>query len=75
MHEIGHIKAERHSKKPYNIFECEFMAWNYAIQMYKKYFERSFSKSQAEYMLKCLKSYCRSQYEFKKMRSKARKAV
>ena len=60
LHEIGHIKVERRAKKPYNIFECELMAWNYAIQLHKKHFNRSFSKTQAEYMLKCLKSYCRS---------------
>lgn len=31
LHEFGHIKIERRRKKPYNIFECELMAWNYAI--------------------------------------------
>lgn len=45
LHEIGHIKVERRTKKPYNIFECELMAWNYAIQLHKKYFKKSFSKT------------------------------
>lgn len=67
LHEIGHIKVEHNNKKPYNIFECEFMAWNYAIQLHKKYFNKFFSKKQTEYMLKCLKGYTRSQYEFKKL--------
>jgi len=60
LHEIGHIKVERDSKKPYNIFECELMAWNHAICLHKKYFDKSFSKTQAEYMIKCLRGYCRS---------------
>ena len=38
LHEIGHIKVERRSSKPYNIFECELMAWNYAIYLHKKHF-------------------------------------
>ena len=67
LHEIGHIKVEHNKEKPYNIFECELMAWNHAIYLHKKYFNKSFSKTQAEYMLKCLRGYCRSQYEFKKI--------
>lgn len=42
------------------------------MKLYKKHFGRSFSKTQAEFMLKCLKTYCRSQYEFKKTSSAAK---
>lgn len=45
LHEIGHIETEKRGKKPYNIFECELMAWNCAIRLHKRYFSRSFSKT------------------------------
>lgn len=65
-HEIGHCVVNRFKHQPYNIFEEEMAAWNEGMKLYKKHFGRSFSKQQAEFMLKCLKTYCRSQYEFKK---------
>lgn len=66
LHEASHVIVDRFKNKPYNIFECEFWAWDRAMKMHRKYFGRSFSKAQAEFMLKCLKTYCRSQYEFAK---------
>lgn len=68
-HEVGHIICDKFKHQPYNIFEGEYMAWGEGMRLYKKHFGRSFSKTQAEFMLKCLKSYCKSQYEFKKTRS------
>lgn len=68
-HEAAHIRVERFKNKPYNIFECELRSWMEAIHIYNKFFKKSFSKSQAEFMIKCLKSYCRSQYEFKKIKT------
>ena len=35
-------------------------AWTEGMKLYRKQFGRSFSKTQAEFMLKCLRSYCRS---------------
>lgn len=67
FHELGHLKNEGKKAKPYNIFECELLAWAEGMKIYKKLFGKSFSKTQSEYMLKCLKTYCRSQYEFQKM--------
>lgn len=72
IHEIGHCIIDRHKRQPYNIFECEIQAWVEGMKLYKKHFGRSFSKTQAEFMLKCLKTYCRSQYEFKKTGSAAK---
>lgn len=66
LHECGHISIDKYKNKPYNTFECEFLAWGRALQLFKKNFGKSFSKIQAEFMLKCLQTYCRSQYEFKK---------
>jgi len=66
IHEIGHCIVDRFKHQPYNIFECEMEAWAEGMKLYKKHFGKSFSKTQAEFMLKCLKTYCRSQYEFKK---------
>lgn len=50
------------------------MAWGEGMKLYKKHFGKSFSKTQAEFMLKCLKSYCKSQYEFKKTAQKKENA-
>lgn len=60
IHEIGHCVVEGSKLHPYNIFECEMAAWTEGMKLYRKYFGKSFSKTQAEFMLKCLKSYCRS---------------
>jgi hypothetical protein len=60
MHEIGHCVIDGAKKQPYNIFECEMAAWTEGMKLYRKQFGRSFSKTQAEFMLKCLRSYCRS---------------
>ena len=67
LHEVGHISVDKFKDKPFNIFECELWAWDRAMKIHRKYFNKSFSKTQAEFMLKCLKSYCRSHYEFKKV--------
>lgn len=58
LHEIGHIYVDKITNKPLTSFECEFSSWWRAIQLHKKYFGRSFSKTQTQFMLKCLKSYC-----------------
>ena len=64
FHEVGHLKVESHKAAPFNKFECEFYSWNEGMKLYKKCFEKAFSKKQAEYMLKCLKTYCNSATEF-----------
>ena len=64
LHEVSHCVIDRFKNKPYNIFECEYWAWDRAMKLHRKYFGRSFSKTQSEFMLRCLKTYCRSQYEF-----------
>ena len=66
LHEVAHIRVQRFKTQPYNIFECEYYSWFEAMKLHKKLFGKSFSKAQAEFMLKCLKSYCRSHYEFRK---------
>lgn len=66
LHEISHINVERFKNKPYNAFECEFLAWMTAMKLHRKYFGKSFSKSQAEFMLTCLATYCASHEEFRK---------
>lgn len=68
LHECAHMMVERFKNKPYNSFECEFLAWQSAVKLHKKYFNRSFSKTQAEFMLKCLKSYCSLKSEFKRIK-------
>ena len=60
MHEIGHCVIDKARKQPYNIFECEMAAWAEGMKLYRKQLGKSFSKTQAEFMIKCLKSYCRS---------------
>lgn len=69
LHEVSHIRVERFKAQPYNIFECEYYSWFEAMKLHKKYFNKSFSKTQAEFMLKCLKTYCRSHYEFRKTKT------
>lgn len=71
LHESGHIHIDGLREKPYNIFECELFSWTHAIKTHKKYFGKSFSKTQVEFMLKCLKSYCRSQYEFRRTKTQS----
>jgi hypothetical protein len=60
IHEVGHCVVDGARKSPYNIFECEMAAWAEGMKLYRRLFGKSFSKTQAEFMLKCLKSYCRS---------------
>lgn len=66
FHEVAHIYVNKFKNKPCNIFECEYYTWFEAMKLYKKVFGKPFSKKQAEFMLKCLKTYCQSYYEFKK---------
>lgn len=66
LHEAAHIKVNHLKAQPYNKFECEYYSWFEAMKLHKKYFNRSFSKTQADFMLKCLKTYCKSHYEFRK---------
>lgn len=69
LHECGHIKTDASKKNlPFNSFECEFRAWYEGLQIYKKAFKRAFSRRQAKFMLTCLKSYCESQAEFKRIK-------
>ena len=67
LHEVGHIISGHGRKKPFNTFESELMSWQSAIDIHKKVFGRYFSKTQTQFMLKCLKTYCRSQYEFRRL--------
>ena len=66
LHEVSHITINRFKNKPYNNFDCEYYSWFSAIKLHIKYFGKSFCKSQAEFMLKCLKTYCYSYNQFKK---------
>ena len=45
LHEVGHIAVDRHKKKPANIFECEMMSWQYAINTHKRFFGKFFSRT------------------------------
>lgn len=66
LHEAAHIKVERFKSRPYNNFECEYYSWFEAMKLHKKHFGKSFSKSQAVFMLNCMKTYAKTYYEFRK---------
>jgi len=69
LHEFGHtIIARRHSKKyrKLSIFREETLAWTLAMELQQKYFGKSFTKSQGNFMLDCLKTYSKQHYHFSK---------
>lgn len=68
LHEVAHIRVDRFKNKPYSNFDCEYYSWFEAIKIHRRYFGKSFNKAQAEMMLKCLKTYCRSHYEFREVK-------
>ena len=69
LHELSHIVTMRRSGSRYlaaSIFQEESAVWSLAQEMHLKYTSKPFSKSQADFMLKCLKTYCQHHYSFKK---------
>ncbi len=69
LHELSHIITLRRKGKRYlaaSIFQEESAVWSLAQELHLKYLNRPFSKSQAEFMLKCLKTYSQYHYSFKK---------
>ena len=76
MHELSHIliwRKKTYSKSYASIFQEEFDAWRYAQKIYMKLFNKPFSKSQACFLLECLKSYSDSQYSFKNLMAKKKR--
>ena len=73
LHELSHIITMRRSGKRYlaaSIFQEESAVWSLAQELHLKYLDKPFCKSQAEFMLKCLKTYSACHYSFKKMYNK-----
>lgn len=69
LHEFGHsVLARRHSKKyrKLSIFREESLAWVLAMEFQQKYFGKSFTKSQGNFMLDCLRTYSKQHYHFTK---------
>ena len=69
LHELGHIIiSRRHSNKfkKLSIFREETIAWVLAMELQQKYFGKSFTKSQGNFMLDCLRTYSRQHYHFTK---------
>lgn len=71
FHELGHaiinIKREKGVKR-YNVnstFFEEFCAWYWGQRYYAKMFKKPFTKSMADFMLKCLKTHSMTHYAFK----------
>ena len=60
LHELGHIITMRRSGARYlaaSIFQEESAVWTIAQELHYKYIKMPFSKSQAEFMLRCLDTY------------------
>lgn len=69
FHELGHILITRRKSKKYrklSIFREEALAWCIAMEFQAKYFGKSFTKSQGNFMLECLSSYSKQHYNFSK---------
>lgn len=69
LHELSHILTMRRSGSRYlaaSIFQEESAVWSLAQELHLKYTNRPFCKTQADFMLKCLKTYSQYHYSFKK---------
>ena len=69
LHELSHIITMRRRGKRYlaaSIFQEESAVWSLAQELHLKYLDKPFCKSQADFMLKCLKTYSQHHYSFKK---------
>ena len=73
LHELSHIITMRRKGKRYiaaSIFQEESAVWSLAQELHLKYVDKPFCKSQADFMLKCLKTYSQHHYSFKKKYNK-----
>lgn len=73
LHELSHIITLRRSGSRYlaaSVFQEEYAVWSLAQELHLKYTNKPFNKSQADFMLKCLKSYSKRHYSFKKQFNK-----
>ena len=69
LHELSHIITMRRKGKRYiaaSVFQEESAVWSLAQELHFKYLNLPFCKSQADFMLKCLKTYSQHHYSFKK---------
>lgn len=69
LHELSHIITLRRSGQRYlaaSVFQEEYAVWSLAQELHFKYTNKPFNKKQADFMLKCLKSYSKKHYNFKK---------
>ena len=73
LHELSHILTMRRKGKRYiaaSIFQEESAVWSLAQELHLKYLDRPFCKSQADFMLKCLRTYSQHHYSFRKKYNK-----
>lgn len=60
LHELSHILTIRRKGRRYiaaSVFHEEYAVWSLAQELYLKYFGKAFNKVQADFMLRCLKTY------------------
>lgn len=60
LHELSHIITMRRKGSRYlaaSIFQEESAVWSLAQELHLKYMNKPFCKAQADFMLKCLKTY------------------
>lgn len=73
LHELSHILTMRRTGSRYlaaSIFQEESAVWSLAQELHLKYTDKPFCKAQADFMLKCLKTYSQYHYSFKKKYNK-----
>lgn len=73
LHELSHIITMRRTGARYlaaSVFQEESAVWSLAQELHLKYLDKPFCKSQADFMLKCLKTYSQYHYSFKKQFNK-----
>ena len=73
LHELSHILTMRRKGARYlaaSIFQEESAVWSLAQELHLKYTNKPFCKAQADFMLKCLKTYSQYHYSFKKKYNK-----
>lgn len=73
LHELSHILTMRRTGSRYlaaSIFQEESAVWSLAQELHLKYTNKPFCKVQADFMLKCLKTYSQYHYSFKKKYNK-----
>lgn len=69
LHELAHILTMRRKGSRYlaaSVFQEESAVWSLAQELHLKYLSKPFCKAQADFMLKCLKTYSQHHYSFKK---------